>query len=137
MKAGRPHRVPLSDAALALLKRLPRLIDRDGNDVDLVFPGLSLDKPVSDMTLTAVMRRKGLSAVPHGFRSTFCDWVAERTAYPAEVREMALAHAIASGTEAAYRRGDLFDKRRRLMADWAAFVDTAPAAGNVVALRKT
>lgn len=134
MKAGRPHRIPLSDAAIKLLIGLPKFQDAEGNDVDLVFPGQSGDKALSDMSLTACMRRLKLTAVPHGFRSTFTDWVAERTAYPSEVREMALAHAIGNDTEAAYRRGDLFDKRRRLMNDWASFLETTPAKGNVVSL---
>ena len=131
MKAGRPHRVPLSDAAIALLKALPVFAG-----TDLVFPGLSGDKPLSDMSLTAAMRRMKLTAVPHGFRSTFSDWCAERTSYPSEVREMALAHAIGDATEAAYRRGDLFDKRRNLMTEWSKFVHTAPATGtNVVNIK--
>lgn len=131
MKSGRPHRIPLSDAAIKLLKALPVFAG-----TDLVFPGLGGVKPLSDMSMTACMRRMGLSAVPHGFRSTFTDWVAERTAYPAEVREMALAHAIGNDTEAAYRRGDLFDKRRNLMNEWAKFVNTAPAKGqNVVNIK--
>lgn len=134
MKAGRPHRIPLSDAAIKLLTACEKFVDAEGNDVDLVFPGLSGEKPLSDMSLTACMRRMKLTAVPHGFRSTFTDWVAERTAYPSEVREMALAHAIGNDTEAAYRRGDLFDKRRRLMNDWASFLRTAPAKGNVIAI---
>lgn len=132
MKATRPHRVPLSAHALALLAKLPRFTDRNGQPVDLVFPGQSGDKPLSDMSLTLCMRRMGRTAVPHGFRSTFTDWCAERTAYPAEVREMALAHAIGNDTEAAYRRGDLFDKRSNLMNDWAGFLATAPAVGNNV-----
>ncbi len=137
MKSGRPHRVPLTDAVLALLKGLPRFIDAEGKEVDLVFPGRDVTKPLSDMSLTVIMRRMKLDAVPHGFRSTFRDWAAERTNYPNEVVEMALAHAIGSGTEAAYRRGDLFDKRRHLMADWAKFVNTAPAVGNnVVQMQK-
>jgi integrase len=74
---------------------------------------------LSDMTLTAVMRRMQLDAVPHGFRSTFRDWCAECTDFPREVAEMALAHAIGDKVEAAYRRGDLFDKRRQLMTQWA------------------
>lgn len=130
MKAGRPHRVPLPEQVVKLLKALPKF-----EGTELVFPGRRGDKPLSDMSLTAIMRRMKLDAVPHGFRSTFSDWCAERTAYPAEVREMALAHAIGDGTEAAYRRGDLFDKRRRLMQDWADFADTAPAKGNVVNLK--
>jgi integrase len=132
MKAGRPHRIPLSDRALTLLDLLPRMVNDDAEEIDLVFPGLRGDKPLSDMSLTAAMRRMKLTAVPHGFRSTFTDWVAERTAYPSEVREMALAHAIGNDTEAAYRRGDLFDKRRNLMNEWASFLMTAPAKGNNV-----
>ncbi len=132
MKSGRPHRVPLSDRAAGLLDTLPRFVNDDGKEIDLVFPGLRGDKSLSDMSLTLCMRRMGLTAVPHGFRSTFTDWVAERTAYPAEVREMALAHAIGNDTEAAYRRGDLFDKRRNLMNEWAGFLETAPAKGNNV-----
>lgn len=129
MKAGRPHRVPLSPPAVALLQALPRF-----DDEPLVFPSAQR-KPLSDMTLTAVMRRLGLTAVPHGFRSTFSDWCAERTSTPAEVREMALAHAIGDRTEEAYRRGDLFEKRRALMQQWADFLVTTPARDNVRALR--
>ncbi len=130
MKSGRPHRVPLSPRAVTLLKALHRF-----EGVPLVFPG-STGKPLSDMSLTAVMRRMKLSAVPHGFRSTFSDWCAERTSTPPEVREMALAHAVGDKTEEAYRRGDLFDKRRELMTQWAKFLATPPAVGNVVNLTK-
>lgn len=129
MKSDRPHRVPLSDRALELLEALPRF-----EGTDLVFPGAS-GKPLSDMTLTAILRRMKMDATAHGFRSTFRDWAAERTATPAEVAEMALAHAVGDATEAAYRRGDLFAKRRELMALWAKFIDTPPAKGNVRALR--
>ena len=129
MKAGREHRVPLSDEAVELLRELPRF---EGTDV--IFPG-STGKPLSDMSLTAVMRRLGIDAVPHGFRSTFRDWAAERTATPNEVAEMALAHAVSGATEAAYRRGDLFEKRRAVMQLWAGFIDTTPPAGNVRAIR--
>jgi integrase len=129
MKAGRPHRVPLSDEVLTMLQDLPKVA---GNEH--LFPGRE-DKSLSDMALTAAMRRMNLTAVPHGFRSTFTDWAAERTAYPNEVREMALAHVIGNQTEAAYRRGDLFDKRRKMMADWAKFIDTPPAAGKVLPIR--
>jgi integrase len=124
MKSGRPHRVPLSAPVVQLLQTIPRF-----EGTDLVFPGRDVTKPLSDMSLTAIMRRMKLDAVPHGFRSTFSDWCAERTAYPAEVREMALAHAIGNGTEEAYRRGDLFDKRRNLMTEWATFIGTPPAIG--------
>jgi integrase len=107
--------VPLSDAALRLLRKLPRI---PGDE--LVFPA-PRGGTLSDMTLTAALRRMKVAAVPHGFRSTFRDWCAERTNYPPQVAEMALAHAVGNETEAAYRRGDLFDKRRKLMAAWAAF----------------
>jgi integrase len=130
MKSNRPHRVPLSPRAVELLQALPRF-----EDEPLVFPGAK-GKALSDMSLTAVMRRMGLSAVPHGFRSTFSDWCAERTGTPPEVREMALAHAVGDKTEEAYRRGDLFDKRRQVMDLWAAFIDTPPAVGNVVSMQK-
>lgn len=114
MKAGREHRVPLSDAALALLKVTPKS-ERAG----LLFPGTK-GQPLSDMSLTAVLRRmKRKDITVHGFRSTFRDWASETTSYPNEVVEMALAHAIGSAVEAAYRRGDLFKKRMSLMSDWA------------------
>lgn len=129
MKAGRNHRIPLSSEVIKLLETLPRF-----EGVDFIFPGRG-NKALSDMSLTAVMRRMKLSAVPHGFRSTFSDWCAECTTYPAEVREMALAHAIGSETEAAYRRGDLFDKRRSLMADWAKFVTNGLKGDNVTQIR--
>jgi len=129
MKANRPHRVPLSDRALELLDSLHRIAGSD-----LVFPGQA-EKPLSDMTLTAALRRMKVEATAHGFRSTFRDWCAERTSTPSEVAEMALAHAVGDATEAAYRRGDLFEKRRELMQKWAKFIDTAPAAGNVRTLR--
>lgn len=131
MKSGRPHRVPLSEEVIMLLESLPRL-----EGTDLVFPGKKANTPISDMTMTKVMRDMGADAVPHGFRSTFSSWCASSTPYPFEVREMALAHAIGDGTVAAYQRSDLFDKRRNLMADWAKFVNTAPVVGdNVVQLR--
>lgn len=129
MKSDRPHRVPLSEKALELLEALPRF-----EGVDLVFPGQG-EKALSDMTLTAALRRMKVPVTAHGFRSTFRDWAAERTAAPAEVAEMALAHAVGDATEAAYRRGDLFEKRRELMTLWAKFIDTKPPAGNVRASR--
>jgi len=129
MKASRPHRVPLSARAVELLEGLPRF-----EGVELVFPGKS-GKALSDMTLTAVLRRMKVKATAHGFRSTFRDWAAERTIIPGEVAEMALAHAVGDQTEAAYRRGDLFEKRRELMGLWAKFIETPPAKGSVRALR--
>jgi integrase len=115
MKAGREHRVPLSGAAVELIKQMQPCAN-----TGLVFPA-PRGGPLSDMTLSAVMRRMKVNAVPHGFRSTFRDWCAEHTDFPREVAEMALAHAIGDKVEAAYRRGDLFDKRRALMALWAQF----------------
>jgi len=130
MKSGREHRVPLNAAAVDLLQNLPKF-----EGVDRVFVGKG-DKPLSDMTLTAVLRRMKVAATTHGFRSVFRDWAAERTSTPNEVAEMALAHAVGDKTEAAYRRGDLFEKRRELMDLWQRFIETAPAKGNVRHLRK-
>ena len=130
MKAKREHRVPLSDAALQLIRALPRLADNN-----LLFPA-PRGGQMSDMTLLAVMRRMGVDAVPHGFRSTFRDWAAERTNYPSEVAEMALAHAIGDKVEAAYRRGDLLEKRRRMMNDWAAFCGTVLPEGVVIPINQ-
>jgi integrase len=135
----------LSDAALAILEKLPR-------DNDLVFPALR-GGTISDMTISAVCRRinqrreadglapwtdekSGLWVVPHGFRSTFRDWCSEQTAYPREVAEMALAHTIINKVEAAYRRGDLFEKRRLLMQEWARYCRSPAPAGKVVPIRK-
>jgi integrase len=138
MKAGREHRVPLSDAALAVLdKVLPLALTKDGKpDTSApVFPGPRRALPMSNMTMLMLLRRmKRGDLTAHGFRSTFSDWAAERTAYPREVVEMALAHTIENRVEAAYRRGDLFEKRRQLMADWARFCE-GPSGGEVVPLR--
>jgi integrase len=113
MKAGREHRVPLSDAALAVLDGVqPLALTRDGkpNPAAPVFPGPRRALPMSNMTMLMLLRRmKRENLTAHGFRSTFSDWAAERTAYPREVVEMALAHAIGNKVEAAYRRGDLFE----------------------------
>ena len=117
MKARREHRVPLSKQAVALLAEQARV-----EGCDLVFPGTK-GQPLSDMTLTAVMRRMGLTAVPHGFRSTFRDWAAECTSYEKDVVEMSLAHTIESKVEAAYRRGDMLEKRAPLMQAWADYCD--------------
>jgi integrase len=122
MKARRPHRVPLPAEAVRLLKALPRFSDNP-----LCFPA-PRGGQFSNMALIAVMRRMELDAVPHGFRSTFRDWAAERTAYPRELAEAALAHVNADKVEAAYLRTDLFEKRRKLMRDWATFCLTPVAA---------
>jgi integrase len=119
MKAKREHRVPLSTQAITLLKSLPS--KRLGG---LVFPGSRATMKLSDMALTALMRRMEVAAVPHGLRSSFRDWVGEETSFPREVAEMALAHTVGNAVEAAYRRGDLFEKRRAMMEDWATYLST-------------
>jgi len=139
MKAGREHRVPLSDAALAVLEKVgPLALTRNGepDPAAPVFPGPRRALPMSNMTMLMLLRRmKRNDLTAHGFRSTFSDWAAERTAYPREVVEMALAHAVENRVEAAYRRGDLFEKRRRLMADWACFCEVT-GGGSVTPIRR-
>lgn len=136
MKAKKEHRVPLSKQALQLLEGLERI---EGSE--MVFPGRKPLHPLSDMSLTACMRRmdykdsKGRVCVPHGCRSTFRDWVAEKTAFPGDLAEMALAHTLDSAVEAAYRRGDMLAKRLKMMQSWADYCDTIPKAGNVVPIK--
>lgn len=121
MKAGREHRVPLSSAALTLLEELKEHRTSHAADA-LIFPGQNPTQKISDMTITAVLRRMGRADITvHGFRSTFRDWVSEATEFPSEMAEMALAHTISSKVEAAYRRGDMFEKRLQMMNDWADF----------------
>jgi integrase len=123
MKAGREHRVPLSEVAMAVLSKAA-MLRQDGNP--FVFPGLKPGKPLSIMALEMVLRRmKRVDITVHGFRSTFRDWASERTGFPHEVCEMALAHVISNKVEAAYRRGDLLERRRALMEAWAGFLATA------------
>lgn len=145
MKMTREHRVPLSARVVALLKALPRL-----DDNPLVFPA-ARGGMLSDMTLSATMKRMHESAVaeggagfvdrtskrpavPHGLRSLFRDWVAEQTTYPGEMAEVALAHRISNAVEASYRRGDQIEKRRRMMGDWADFLSGRALGGSVVRL---
>ena len=116
MKAGKEHRVPLSLSTIQLLKATPRL-----EGTELIFPG-NKGQPLSDMSMTAVLRRMEVDAVPHGFRSTFRDWCGDRTTYPRDMAEMALAHQLTNEVEAAYRRGDALEKRREMMESWAAFI---------------
>jgi integrase len=126
MKAGKEHRVPLSGRALAILDQAQRGRMPESR---YVFPGGKAGKPLSNMAMTEVVRRMERGDITvHGFRSTFRDWAAERTNFPNEVVEMALAHAVGDKVEAAYRRGDLFEKRRRLMAEWAAYCNAPPAS---------
>ena len=122
MKAGREHRVALSDAAIAILSAMDQ-------SQECVFP-------VSNMAMLMLLRRMGRRDLTvHGFRSTFADWVAEQTSFPSEVREMALAHQVGDKVEAAYRRGDLFQKRRDLMEAWAHYCGgEEPAESKIVRL---
>jgi integrase len=130
IKAGREHRVPLSEPAMAVLREMAQL----GTD-GFVFPGLKTASALSDVALAkAVDVAGGNGATVHGFRSTFREWCAETTNYPRELAEAALAHVLKDKTEAAYQRGDLLEKRRRLMADWAVFCGRKLAAGEVVTL---
>jgi integrase len=116
MKAGREHRVPLSDAAFTIIAEMQTI-----RTADHVFPGQKEGAPLSNMALLMLLRRLGRGDLTvHGFRSTFRDWAAERTNFPAELAEMALAHAIGDKTEAAYRRLDMLEKRRELADAWAA-----------------
>ncbi len=122
MKAGEAHVVPLSRPALALLRS--RWKARESDDA-LVFSVNGI-KPISDMTMTKILRDAGLSGCTvHGFRSAFTDWAAETTDFPKEVADKALAHKLPNKVEAAYRRTDFFEKRRKLMAKWAGFIDKA------------
>jgi len=115
MKAKREHRVPLTVKVIEILRALPR-------EVDYVFPGGRNGAPISNMAMAELLKRMGRNDITvHGFRSAFRDWAAERTNYANHVVEMSLAHVIGDKVEAAYRRGDLFAKRSRLMADWARF----------------
>ena len=118
MKAKREHRVPLCRRALEILDEARRL---DGAGGPLVFTRDGVE-PLADKTLRRLLRKHEVAAVPHGFRSSFRDWAAEETDHPPEVVEAALAHVVRNKVEAAYRRTDLFDRRRRLMDDWAAYI---------------
>ncbi|MFM9852524.1 MAG: tyrosine-type recombinase/integrase [Sphingomonadaceae bacterium] len=127
MKAGEAHVVPLSRPAVTLLHR--RWKARESDDA-LVFSANGI-KPISDMTMTKILRDGGISGCTvHGFRSAFTDWAAETTDFPKEVADKALAHKLPNKVEAAYRRTDFFDKRRKLMATWAGFIDKVASQTN-------
>jgi integrase len=128
MKGGREHKVPLSDPAIALLESLPRLGPH-------IFTG-PRNKPISDVVISRMPKNLGQDVTTHGFRATFRTWVQEHTAYPEDVAELSLAHVNSDATRAAYARGELVEKRRLLMADWAKFCETASTwtRGNVVAI---
>lgn len=133
MKMGKEHRVPLTAPALKILKKL-----HEAQINDFVFPS-NKGKPLSNMAMMMMVRRMGRDDfVVHGFRSTFRDWCAEQTNYPREIAEAALAHAVGDKVEAAYRRSDLFEKRRQLMNEWARYCETPRVAegDKVVKLRK-
>ncbi len=136
MKAGKEHRVPLSEPALAVLRAMVDLRLVDSAEA-FVFPGAQPGRPLSIMAMTMVLRRmKRADLTVHGFRSTFRDWVGEATGTQREVAEAALAHSLADKTEAAYARGDLFAKRVRLMEQWARFCALPVRTGNVSGLRE-
>ena len=129
MKSSRPHRVPLSDQALDLLKNLPSV-------GEFIFTGPRHGRPFSDAAMRQALKRMNYDSITvHGFRSTFRDWCAEQTNFPREVAEAALAHVLKDKTEAAYQRGDMLEKRRKLMQTWANYIDTKTYSSNVVNLR--
>jgi integrase len=138
MKAHREHRVPLSTRALEILREMQTARHRDNGDA-YVFPGPKLGTPLSNMAFLMLLRRMELENLTvHGFRATFKTWVSERTSFQNEIAEAALAHVIGNKVEQAYRRGDLFEKRRRLMQQWSVFCTTAPAQepqSNITSLR--
>jgi integrase len=139
MKAAKEHRVPLSGRALEILRgqhgeALNALKGQDKSPTGYVFPGPKLEQPLSTMAMAMLLRRMRPGYTVHGFRSAFRDWASESTGFSHEVCEMALAHVIANKVEAAYRRGDLFEKRRKLMEAWARYC-TAPKTNKVVSLR--
>jgi len=130
MKAKREHRVPLSAPAVALLEEI-------GRGEGFVFPGASKGKPLSNMAMLATLRRMGRADLTaHGFRSSFRDWAAEQTGFPSEVAEAALAHVVGDKVEAAYRRGDLFEKRKTMMEAWARYCTTPEQPADIVPLRR-
>jgi integrase len=130
MKMGKEHRIPLSGRCLEILDQA-RAIAHDQH----IFPSARPGKPLGDGVFLAALRRLGVKVTAHGYRSSGRDWMSERTHFAREVCEFALAHAIEDKVEAAYRRGDLFDKRRQLMDGWTAFVNAAPA--EVIAIHAT
>jgi integrase len=143
MKAAKTHRVPLSQRVIEILEDMQTLrqgAEDRGTGVEPVFPGGKAGEPLSNTALLMLLRRMGRNDLTaHGFRSTFRDWVAERTSFQREVAEAALAHALGNKTEAAYERGDKFDKRRRLlMESWAAFCGTPKqdSQSNVAPMRQ-
>lgn len=130
MKAAKEHRVPLSDRALAIVKRL-----HDLRVSDYVFPGQKKDQPLSSSAMEMLLRRLEVDVTVHGFRSSFRDWAGDNTGFPRDVAEAALAHEIGNAVERAYRRADAIEKRRKLMQAWADYLG-GPKVGNVVRLAR-
>ena len=139
MKSFREHRIPLSESVMRILNGL-------SHQSDYLFPGAKRSRkngvasselvPLSNMACIETLRRMGRGDLTvHGFRSTFRDWISETTIYPRDVAEMALAHAVEDKSEAAYRRGDLIEKRRSLMQDWATYCNSGSQCAGVVAIR--
>jgi integrase len=133
MKAHREHRVPLSSEALKIIEEVKPF---KRHTDEFLFPGLSRNKPISASSLLKIIKRHDDSLTVHGFRSSFRDWCAEQTSFPREVAEAALAHTVKDKTEAAYQRGDLFEKRRRLMDQWAQYCLKGKVEAKVVPIRK-
>jgi integrase len=133
MKAGKEHRVPLSPRAVQILQGAQPLNKHNRKDAS-VFPAPK-GGPLSSMAMSMLMRRLGRTETVHGFRSAFRDWASEQTSFPHEVCEMALAHTIGNKAEAAYRRGVLFPKRRKLMEAWATYCGKPAAVGKVTPIR--
>ncbi len=117
MKMKRAHRVPLAPRAVEILREAEKLVEGSG----LVFPSLR-GKPLSDMTLSKLVKELGFEADVHGFRTSFRTWAQEQTNFPREVAEAALAHAVGDAVEAAYARSDVFEKRRKMMGSWAGYL---------------
>jgi integrase len=129
MKASKEHRVPLSPRAVEIVRDL---LEQKN---EYLFHSARKDKPICNMTMLNLRKRMGVEETVHGFRSSFRDWASELTAFPHEVCEMALAHTISNAAEAAYRRGDLFEKRRKLMEGWADFINTPALEGTVIPMK--
>jgi integrase len=134
MKMKRPHRIPLSPEAVGVLKAARAMPNATLKADTLVFPGAT-GKPLSDMTLTKILRDMKEPFTVHGMRSSFRDWAAEQTSFPREIAEAALAHAVPNAVEAAYRRTTFFDKRREMMDAWGSFCAGGGGA-EIVPLRK-
>lgn len=136
MKAGREQRVPLVDRVIEILKGMAKL-RKDDDPSAFVFPGSGNKEPLSNMSMTMLMRRMEREETVHGFRSSFRDWAGETTSFPREIAEAALAHIVGDATERAYRRGDALEKRRKLMSSWAIYCSKPSTdKSNVVSMSK-